>query len=167
MYVSFAWILQRPLRSPLAAPIENGHGKAPRTQVAHGLEIFFDEFRPARKQAHRALAAGRGLPARKPQRYPDTRLQVARHGALGHGVGGNADERHGREEILGLFRRWETVQSGPLSLILGKLKIPWFQTFMPLAAGEFASHIHPVHAPTGARQTSTGAPLSGANAARS
>src|SRR6516225_2884610 len=66
-HVALAPIAQRPLGSALAAPIEDGDGKAACAQVTHGLEIFLDELGAARKQAHGALAARRRRPAGKAQ----------------------------------------------------------------------------------------------------
>ncbi len=58
---------ERAFGAALPAPVDRGDGEAARAQFAHGLEIFLDEFGAALEQAHRALAAGRRMPARKAQ----------------------------------------------------------------------------------------------------
>ena len=73
---------------------KRGDGKAARAQVAHGLEIFLDEFGAALEQADRALAAGRRRPARKAQRDAVGRLQRAGDHILGHRIGGDGNEGH-------------------------------------------------------------------------
>ena len=93
-HVTLARVAERPLRHALAAPIEGGDREAAGAQVAHGLEIFLDEFRAPLKQAHRTLAAARRRPARKTQRDPIGRLEGAGDDVVGHRIGGNGDEGH-------------------------------------------------------------------------
>src|SRR5215472_3126291 len=93
-YVTLARVAERPLRHALAAPIEGNYRKAAGAQIAHGLEIFLDEFRTPLKQAHRTLAAARRRPARKAQRDPIGRLEGAGDDVVGHRIGGNGDEGH-------------------------------------------------------------------------
>ena len=85
---------ERALGQALPAPVEGGDGKAARAQLAHGLEIFLDEFGAALEQAHRALAARRRMPARKAQGHAVARLERAGDHVFGHRIGGDGNEIH-------------------------------------------------------------------------
>src|SRR4029077_12786424 len=52
--VAFERIPHEPARAALPAPIEHRHGKAPAPELAHHLEIFFDELAAPGKDADRA-----------------------------------------------------------------------------------------------------------------
>src|SRR3977135_2739361 len=88
------------MRSNQRDPASRGRDQSRRareaagTQVAHGLEIFLDEFGAALEQANRAPAAWRRGPAREPQRYPVAGLQGSRHDVGWHRIGGNGNEGH-------------------------------------------------------------------------
>jgi hypothetical protein len=82
-HMALAAVAQPPLGQALPAPIQGRHGKSARAQIADQLEILLDELGPALKNADGALAAGRRLPARIPERHPVGRLQ---HGG-GHAFG--------------------------------------------------------------------------------
>ena len=94
-HIAFAGITQRTLREPLSAPVERGHRKAARAQIAHGLEIFFDEFGTPLEQAHGTLASSRWRPACITQGHAIGRLQGPADHVLGHRIGRDGDERHG------------------------------------------------------------------------
>jgi hypothetical protein len=93
-HVAFARVAQRPVRQALSAPIEGGDGEPAGAQVAHGLEIFLDEFGATLKQADRALAAGRRLPARETQGHAVGGLDGPGDDGVGHRIGGNGNEVH-------------------------------------------------------------------------
>ena len=87
-HIALARIAQEPLRAALPAPVEHGDGKAARAQIAHGLEIFLDEFGAAGKQAHGALAARRRIPARKAQLTPSGVFSMPETTPSGTGLAG-------------------------------------------------------------------------------
>src|SRR5262245_14910360 len=53
--VALERIPHEPAGAALPAPIEHCHGKAPATEFAHHLEIFFDELAAPGKDADRAV----------------------------------------------------------------------------------------------------------------
>jgi len=53
--MALARIAHLPLGKSLPAPVEGDDGKAPVEQLAHHLEVLFDEFRPALQDADRPL----------------------------------------------------------------------------------------------------------------
>src|SRR6516162_7205869 len=101
-HVAFERVSQGALRHALAAPIQRGDGKTACAQIAHGLEIFFDELGAALKQADRSPAAGRRRPARKAKREPVAGLQGSRNATVGYRVGRNGYEVHSGGERSGM-----------------------------------------------------------------
>ena len=85
--IALARVAQRPIRQALPAPVERGHREAAGAQIAHGLEIFLDEFGAALEQAHGALAPRRRRKARKAQRDAVRSLQGSGHHVLGDRIG--------------------------------------------------------------------------------
>src|SRR5271155_1542316 len=79
---------------PLPAPVDHGDSKTPVAQILHRLEIFFDVLAAAGEDADRSLAVGRWRPARETQFGPIGGLDGAGDDIVGHGIGGNRDERH-------------------------------------------------------------------------
>ena len=74
--VAFERIPHEPARAALPAPIEHRHGKAPAPELAHHLEIFFDELAAPGKDADRAMPLlERRAPARKAQAHAALALQ--------------------------------------------------------------------------------------------
>ncbi len=100
--VSLVAVVERTLRKPLPAPVEGRDRKAARAEIAHDLEIFFDEFGAPLKNAHRSLASGRRRPARIAQQDAVRRLQHRGRRIFGDRIGGNRDQSH-----CGLERRAE------------------------------------------------------------
>ena len=96
-HIALARIAQPARRMALPAPVDHRHRKAAVAQVAHGLEIFFDLLAAAGEDADGALAARRRSPARKAQLGAIRRLDGAADDVLRNRIGGNRDERHGRE----------------------------------------------------------------------
>jgi hypothetical protein len=93
-HVALERIAQRPLRTALPAPIHGRDREAARAEVAHGLEIFLDEFGAALEQADGALAAGRRRKTREAKTDAVLRLQHARDGIVGHRIGWDGNEGH-------------------------------------------------------------------------
>ena len=88
-------VLKPAIGKSLAAPIQRRYGKSARAQVAHGLEVFFDPFATALKDAHGAAPSCRRLPTRKAQRDAVRRLQAIRDEIIRNRIGGDRDELHG------------------------------------------------------------------------
>ncbi len=76
-HVALARIAQRALRPALPAPVDRRDREAARAQVAHGLEVFFDELGASLEQADGALAPGRRLPAGEAKLDPVAGLERA------------------------------------------------------------------------------------------
>ena len=100
-HIALAPVAQRTVRHALPAPVQGCDREAAGPQVAHGFEIFLDEFGAALEQADRAPAAGRRSPARKPQRYAVAGFQRPRHDISWHRIGGDGNERHDLRAALG------------------------------------------------------------------
>jgi hypothetical protein len=67
--VPFVSIGERSVRSALPAPVMNGDGETPPTEIGHGLKKFLDEFAPAGEDAYRAARrTARRSPAGEAQR---------------------------------------------------------------------------------------------------
>jgi hypothetical protein len=92
--MAFARIAELALGAALPAPIKRGNRKAARAQLAHGLEIFLDEFGAALEQADRALAAGRRMPTREAQADAVAGLDCAGNDIVRHRIGWDRDEIH-------------------------------------------------------------------------
>ena len=92
--VALAGIAQRAFRAALPAPVERRHRKAPRAQIADGLEVFLDELGAALKQADGSLAPRRRRPAGIAKFDPVAGLEGAGHRPFGHRIGGNIDQGH-------------------------------------------------------------------------
>src|SRR5262249_15960012 len=89
-HIAFARVAQCAVRQSLSAPIERGYCETSCAQIAHGLEIFLDEFRPTLKQADGPFASPRRSPPRKTQRDPVRRVESSGDDVLGPRVGGGA-----------------------------------------------------------------------------
>ena len=68
---------ERAIRKALPAPVEGRNRKATRAQVAHGLEIFLDEFGTALQDKHSAFAPWRRRPAGKTQQFTPSGVWIA------------------------------------------------------------------------------------------
>src|SRR5215831_8862152 len=93
-HVPFVAVGKPPIGESLTAPIECCHRKPPRAQVAHRLEIFFDELSTALHDNHGALAARRRCPTGEAQIDPIGGLDRTGHHIVWHRVGGDGDEFH-------------------------------------------------------------------------
>ena len=87
--IALVAVAKRALRQSLPAPVQDGDRKAAAAQIADRLEILFDPFGAARKNADRAAAAGRRRKARKADPHAVRGLEHAAHGAFGNRIGGN------------------------------------------------------------------------------
>src|ERR1700730_328489 len=89
----------------LASPVDHRHRKAAVAQIAHRLEIFFDLLGAPGEDADGALAARRRRPARKAQFRAVGGLDGAGDVVFRNLIGGNGDERHGRNRLGGEGRK--------------------------------------------------------------
>src|SRR5262249_6255142 len=70
-------------RTALTAPIHGGNCETAAAQVRDRLEVLFDEFRPALKEADSAEAPfGGRIPARKPDGEAVARGEITRNGSV-------------------------------------------------------------------------------------
>src|SRR5258708_10817677 len=92
--MAFAWVLEKPIRAPLPAPIQHRDGKASLPQLANDLEILLDHVGAAAEEANRPAPRASRIPARVAQLQSIGGHDVAGHGDLGHRVHRNAVECH-------------------------------------------------------------------------
>ena len=93
--MALARIRQLPRRVPLPPPVHDSDRKAALAQIAHRLEIFFDELAASGEDAHRSLAASRRIPAREAQLHPVRCRDLARDDVVGNRIAGNRNQLHG------------------------------------------------------------------------